>query len=225
MKSLVVFVCAALVSIPALGGPTAADEQFARMAERVCAPCHGRQGKSISPAFPRLAGQPAPYLETQLRAFHDRTRADPAAQGYMWGMTSQLEQEAIRGLAAYYASRPALPLPTAAESALLEKGKRIYEQGLPAQSVPACTSCHGARGEGDGANARLAGQHPEYLVKQLEYFRAELRTNDPIMRQICAEMNADQIRAVAVYASSLEPAAPLAAREASSSPATPAALR
>lgn len=203
MKCVVVLACAALIAIPAQGGRTAPEDQAARLAEQVCAACHGPEGRSISPAFPRLGGQPALYLEAQLQAFHDRTRADPPAQGYMWGMTSQLEQEMIRGLAAYYASRPAPPLAPAGDRALLEKGKAIYEQGLPAQRIPACASCHGEHGQGSGASARLAGQHAAYLVKQLEYFRSELRANDPVMRQVCINMTADQMQAVAAYASSL----------------------
>ncbi|HTT36368.1 MAG TPA: c-type cytochrome [Burkholderiales bacterium] len=202
-QSVVVLVCAALIAIPAQAGRTSPGDQAARLAERVCAACHGPEGRSISPAFPRLGGQPAAYLEAQLQAFHDRTRDDPPAQGYMWGMTSQLDQEMIRGLAAYYASRPAPALASVADRALLEKGKAIYEQGLPTQRVPACATCHGAQGEGNGTTARLAGQHAEYLAKQLRYFGAELRNNDPVMPQVCSNLTAEQMQAVAAYASSL----------------------
>src|SRR6516164_4411449 len=56
----------------------------------VCSSCHGLNGNSISPTFPRLAGQRAEYLETQLKAFRDKTRADPHAHTYMWGMAAHL---------------------------------------------------------------------------------------------------------------------------------------
>src|SRR5450631_4613956 len=58
-----------------------------------CAACHGSSGRSVSPTFPKLAAQTAPYLELQLHAFKDQTRADPDAQAYMWGMASQLNDE------------------------------------------------------------------------------------------------------------------------------------
>src|SRR4249920_1635417 len=82
-----------------------AQEDAARMAAQVCASCHGPRGDSISPGFPKIGGQRAEYLESQLKAFRDRTRADPIAQAYMWGMTSQLGDETIKNLAAFYSGQ------------------------------------------------------------------------------------------------------------------------
>src|SRR5215472_13001224 len=86
-------------------GYAAEDQEIKRYTSRVCATCHGPRGNSTSPAFPRLAGQQAAYLEAQLTGFHDRTRGDPAAQAYMWGMASQLDAQDIKQLAAYYAAQ------------------------------------------------------------------------------------------------------------------------
>lgn len=179
----------------------AEDQQIQRMATQVCATCHGPNGDSISPAFPRLAGQQAPYIEAQLTGFRDRTRADPGAMAYMWGMASQLDDKTIKGLAAYYAAqRPVHGAPGA--KALMAQGKAIYEQGLPDAGVPACTACHGAAAEGKENVPRLAGQHPAYLVKQLAYFQSLLRGNAPIMHAVTDKMTFDQMEAVVAYASS-----------------------
>ena len=182
-------------------GYPAEDQKIQRMATQVCATCHGPNGDSISPAFPRLAGQQAPYIEAQLTGFRDRTRADPGAMAYMWGMASQLDDQTIKGLAAYYAAqRPVHGAPGA--KALMAQGKAIYEQGLPDAGVPACTACHGAAAEVKENVPRLAGQHPAYLVKQLAYFQSLLRGNAPIMHAVTDKMTFDQMEAVVAYASS-----------------------
>ena len=179
----------------------AAEAPAESLAKRVCAACHGRDGDSISPFFPRLAGQPAAYLERQLKTFRDKTRADPPAVAYMWGMASQLDDEIIVGLAAYYASQSARPSAVKA-SVSVALGKEIYERGAVANLVPACAGCHGASAQGNDTAPRLAGQHPEYLVKQLAFFKAKLRAGDPGMVAACAQMTAEQMQAVALYASS-----------------------
>ncbi|MHB8720072.1 MAG: c-type cytochrome, partial [Steroidobacteraceae bacterium] len=57
-----------------------------RIAVSTCGTCHGAQGTSIVPKFPNLAAQPANYLAAQLKAFRSRSRGDPDALAFMWGM-------------------------------------------------------------------------------------------------------------------------------------------
>src|SRR6202035_1178446 len=61
----------------ALSADVAIDAQHAaaKTAAEVCSACHGLKGSSVSPTFPNLAGQTAPYIETQLKAFKDQSRA------------------------------------------------------------------------------------------------------------------------------------------------------
>ena len=91
---------------------TSAEARIAaqHVAVNSCANCHGRQGRSIAPKFPVLAGQHAGYLAAQLHAFKAQTRGDPDALGYMWGMAAPLDDEMINALAAYYARSPAAPI-------------------------------------------------------------------------------------------------------------------
>jgi Cytochrome c553 len=56
---------------PAVAGRT--------MAEQVCSNCHGLDGNSESPNFPRLAGQPSAYLVSQLTQFRPTTARIPRA--------------------------------------------------------------------------------------------------------------------------------------------------
>ena len=144
---------------------------------QVCSSCHGSEGRSISPTFPRLAGQQKDYLVAQLQAFRDKTRADPHAQTYMWGMAAQLSDQNIDAIATYYASQT----PVAGEpgsSPEIAAGKKIFTEGIPSQSVPACMACHGEKAEGNGPIPRLAGQHQAYLARQLEAFASMARANE-----------------------------------------------
>src|SRR5262249_29074941 len=100
-----------------------------------------------------------------------------------------------------YASQAAKPNPVKPDVSVAF-GKDIYERGVAENLVPACAGCHGGAAQGNATAPRLAGQHPEYLIKQLTFFKAKLRGNDPVMVAACAQMTAEQMRAVALYASS-----------------------
>jgi len=187
--------------LSALFGCSTQSQKPPQLATQVCASCHGTRGDGLSSAFPRLAGQQSAYLEAQLVAFRDHSRGDPSAVAYMWGMASQLDQQTIKELAAYYAAQSPVP-GVPGEQMLLEKGKPIYEQGLSSAGVPACVSCHGANAEGKENIPRLGGQYPPYLVKQLAYFKSELRANAPVMHAVTYNMSLEQMEAVAAYAAS-----------------------
>lgn len=182
------------------GGWAAADTNpGVDLAQRVCATCHGPAGQSVSPIFPRLGGQQEEYLVAQIKAFRDRSRADPHAQAFMWGMAAQLSDDVIKQIASYYASQP--PVKGAAgDAAEIAAGEKIYRQGIEKQDVPACQSCHLEKAEGAGAIPRLAGQQRSYLEKQLEAFAANLRANE-IMHENSKNLTARQISDVAAFLS------------------------
>jgi cytochrome c553 len=174
-----------------------------RTAAEVCASCHGPGGHSTTAAFPRLAGQTKEYLTAQLKAFRDRSRGDPMAQAFMWGMAAQLNDDAIAALAAYYAEQKPSP-GRAGDAKLIREGQAIFEGGIPASQVVPCATCHQSDARGKEAFPMLAGQHADYLVKQLALFKSELRTgaNAAIMHGVSAGMTFDQMQAVAAYLAS-----------------------
>jgi cytochrome c553 len=167
----------------------------------VCSSCHGLDGRSVSPTFPRLAGQQHDYLVAQLQAFRDHTRADPHAHTYMWGMAAKLSDATIDGLATFYASQtPASGKqgdPTA-----MAAGQKIFEDGIEAREVPACWTCHGEKAEGADAIPRLAGQHTAYIEEQLGNFASLARANE-VMHENSKNLTSEEIRAVAAYFGSL----------------------
>jgi cytochrome c553 len=182
---------------------TSTDAQKATLHKTVetCGTCHGVNGRSVSPTFPNLAGQTATYIEAQLKAFKDQSRADPDAQAYMWGMASQLSDTTIGALAGYFAAQPAAP-GRGGNSTLISQGKRLFEEGVPARQIPPCASCHGAHAEGLASFPRLAGQHAPYLLKQLLVIQSVLRTA-PVMHGVIKDLTKDQMLAVVAYLESI----------------------
>lgn len=63
----------------------------------VCAMCHGPDGNSTSPQYPKLAGQHANYLEYQLESFQSGQRSS----SIMSGMAAMLSKQDIANVAAY----------------------------------------------------------------------------------------------------------------------------
>ena len=178
-----------------------ADQAARRVAVGTCATCHGKGGNSDVPKFPKLAGQREGYLAAQLKAFRDQSRGDADAIAYMWGMASPLSDGMIAALAHYYASQTLAPgRPT--NTALTAKGREIYVNGIASENIPACGTCHGARAEGTADFPRLAGQHAEYVIKQLYSFRNESR-NAAVMHGVAKDMKLPEMQAVAAYLQSL----------------------
>jgi cytochrome c553 len=183
--------------VPAVGTDTALGRTV-----QTCGTCHGSNGRSVSPTFPNLAAQTAPYLEAQLKAFKDQTRADPDAQAYMWGMAAPLSDAQISELAGYFSKQPAPAPGKPGNPAMISRGKQVFEEGVPVRQIPPCASCHGAHAEGMASFPRLAGQHAPYLLKQILVIQNALR-NAPVMHGVVKELTKDQIQAVTAYLESM----------------------
>ena len=193
------------VTLASVGGVAWADDAATAtdLVKGLCSNCHGEHGRSVSPTFPNLAGQQEEYIEIQLKAFRDRSRADPHAQAYMWGMASspKLTNGVIEELAKYFSKQtPAAGTP-ASDTALAEKGKALFLHGADKRGIPECAACHGDNAAGNEAIPRLAGQHKQYLVAQLEAFQSNLRQN-PTMHQNASKLTSDDIDALATYLAS-----------------------
>jgi cytochrome c553 len=181
--------------------PSALDTTM--LVSNACSKCHGATGISVSPIFPNLAGQQLSYIESALKLFRERGRSDPHARAFMWGIARGLTDDQIEGVARYFANQSPVSGTASRNPALAEKGKSIYENGVPERGVIACMTCHGSNAEGQGDNAfpRLAGQHRDYLVLQLQYFHGLLREN-AVMQGVAANISDDEIAAVAEYLAS-----------------------
>ena len=174
------------------------------IAQQVCSSCHGMTGTAVSPNFPNLAGQMPAYLVAQLKGFKSHGRQDPAGFEYMWGISRSLSDEQIAGLAAYYANQQPLRQPIEGDESRMPAGQMIFEGGVPAKSIPACTACHGAAGLGRESFPRISGQHADYIVKQLKVFqRTNQRPEGSVMQTVAHELTGDDIENVAAYVQAL----------------------
>ena len=171
------------------------------LAQQVCSGCHGMDGNSTAPTFPRLAGQQASYIVTQLKNFRSHQRSDPAGYIYMWGLSRHLTDEQIEGLGDYFSKQMAHRSAWGgqADPKLLAAGKEIYEKGVPDQNVIACMACHGPRAQGMGAFPRLAFQHGDYVLKQLDVFQFTHHRPGTPMEQVTHPLTGNNKVAVAAY--------------------------
>ena len=86
-------------------GAAAADiEAGKKKAAEVCAACHGADGNSQAPDFPRIAGQHADYLRKAIRDYKSGARKDPV----MTPFANQLTAQDIENVTAYFASQKGL---------------------------------------------------------------------------------------------------------------------
>lgn len=177
-----------------------------QIAETMCAGCHGPDGNSPAPTFPKIAGQHADYLYKQLKEFK-AVDGKPAVREnpIMGGMVAALDDADMKALGAYYSSQPLQPA-AAANPATAELGQNIWRAGIASKGVPACAGCHGPAGAGLPAQfPAIGGQWGDYTEAQLKAFRDGVRANDPaqMMRMIALKMTDPEMKAVADYAAGL----------------------
>lgn len=175
------------------------------LALQVCSNCHGVDGNSVNPNFPKLSGQQHEYFVAQMKEFKGHNRLDPAGFEYMWGLSRSLTNKQIDELASYFAQQKNLadqPGDAKREGA----GKLVFEQGVAAKNIPPCMTCHGAEGAGNDKFPRIAGQHADYLVKQLNVFqRTDERPEGSVMKVIAHDLTPDNMEDVSAYLSSHTP--------------------
>lgn len=189
-----------------------------------CAGCHGEDGNSMMPGFPKLAGQHEGYLLKQLKAFKNGERIAPMMAPLAMG----LDEKSMEEIAAYYAAQrisknpaPVLPAdenddaPEKTEEQkkaelddLIEQGGDLYRNGNLSREVSACVACHGPYAEGNkpATYPSLHSQHAEYLIKTLTDFKNGQRSNnrENMMHMIATKMTDADINAVSYYISTMK---------------------
>jgi len=203
-----VFSTAGLADGGDAAGPAKGDVQTK---VEYCKNCHGAAGEGFHGYYtaPRIAGQTVKYFENQFKALLDRKRDDPIAKMFMVHALDGMSPSTRAGVASYFSRLNPPPLERGRGS-LAAKGKKIYEDGVPDASVPACFACHGQDAKGDAENPRLAGQLSSYTAAQLAGW-TKYRQKDPttpgasnVMAQIASNLTKPQIEALSAYLSSLK---------------------
>ena len=177
-----------------------------------CAACHGSDGNSPTPMFPKLAGLGEKYLLKQLKDIKSGERAIPE----MTGLLDALSDSELADIAAFFDSKTTqlsgakemkVQVNTGVEVDALKLGAKIYRAGNAESGVAPCSGCHSPRGLGNAPAGfpRLSGQHADYIEKQLKAFRAGDRTNDAalVMRSVAKQLSDAEIKAVANFIAGL----------------------
>ena len=176
------------------------DAKAGQAKAAVCGACHGPDGNSMAPNFPKLAGQGERYLTKQL---HD-IKSGKRTVLEMTGLLTNLSDQDLADIAAYFASQKGSV--GAADPKIVARGEALFRGGNLAKGLPACTGCHSPNGAGNAAAGfpHLGGQHAQYVAKQLTDFRKEEggRTNDGdtmTMQTIAKRLSDEDIAAVSSY--------------------------
>lgn len=208
-KFLLIFGIAALAPAVLAAGDAAKGEKLAA----TCAACHGADGNSSAPNFPKIAGLGEKYITKQLIEIKSGVRVVPE----MTGLLNNHSEQDMADMAAYFAGKPmqlagakALEVQTNSGGKVdaLALGEKVYRAGNASTATPACTGCHSPRGLGNDPAVfpRLGGQHAQYIEKQLRDFRAGNRVNDgeaQIMRKVAENLSDAEIIALANFISGL----------------------
>lgn len=235
MSKRLIVALAGLVSFTALAAdaPLVGDPQAGAGKAAVCAACHGLDGNSTTPQWPKLAGQHSDYVLRHTRLVRDGGREILE----MMPFVQDLGDQDIADIAAYFATQTARA-GVADDSAIPGRedgatyaglGEKLYRAGKTDAGVPACIACHGAAGRGvPGAGyPSLAGQHATYTAARLRFFQAGSHygdANDPstVMTTIAQRLDSTEIDALATYIEGLH-RAPRGAQAAAAATAAPAA--
>lgn len=207
MKKFVMFALAATISFTSVTNASEdkkmGDADKGKALSESCAACHGADGNSTNPEWPKLAGQSEVYLVKQLMDYRSDKRKDAA----MGAMAKAIKtDEDVLHLAAYFANSVAKP-GIAKNKELVTAGESIYRGGIVDSGVAACTACHGPTGKGipSAKFPKVSGQHAKYAAMQLEKFKSGDRNNDTgkMMRNMAKKMSTKQMEAVAEYMAGL----------------------
>ena len=182
----------------ACGVARAAD--VPQLVASVCAACHGAEGNSLAPTFPKLAGLQEEYVSKQLKDYLSGKRKNEV----MAPALATIQDNDVSAFAAYFARQT--PAPGKVEDpALASVGKKLYDDGNVETGVPACAGCHQPKGEGNARYPRLAGQHQAYTLQQMTDFKSGARANDKgkVMRAVAERMSEQEMKSVSEYLAGL----------------------
>ena len=203
MKKTLVIVFASLAMMASAASFAKGDATKGKTLSATCAACHGADGNSSNPEWPKLAGQGEAYLTKQLTDYRTDVRVNAVMSAQAKLIASD---EDVEHLAAYFSSQEAKP--GTGDEAKVEEGGLLFKGGKTSTKVTACAACHGPTGAGNDPAKfpKLSGQHTVYLIDQLKLFRSGERANDggQMMRNIAEKMSDKDMEAVAEYISGLQ---------------------
>ena len=181
------------------------DASTGKTKAAICAACHGTDGNSVNPIWPKIAGQNTNYLERQIHAIKSGEGRNTAQAAAMRALVTNLSDQDVKDVAAYFSTQNGSTEEASAETTAI--GQQLYRGGNAEAGIPACMGCHGPGGAGNGfaGYPKVAGQHAPYTVAQLNAYRTDERSTDrnDMMRTIAKKLSDAQIESLASYLSAL----------------------
>jgi cytochrome c553 len=189
-----------LLAVISLQAAADGDAAAGQAKSAICAACHGADGNSMVPNWPKLAGQHEAYLVRQTALIKSGARSVPE----MAGIVATVSDQDIADISAWFATQSTTG--AVADESVAAAGEMIYRAGNAESGVPACMSCHGPAGEGNPLSGypALAGQHAVYTAKMLTGFRngdnwGEKDAPSHVMNGSAARLTDHEIKAVSSY--------------------------
>lgn len=198
------------------------DVQNGQTLAGTCAACHGLDGNSEIPMYPRLAGQSELYTAEQLMLFKSGERNEGMA-AVMKPFADTLSAQDARDLGAYFATQKSgagvaddslVTEGPYTDNKFYEIGEQLFRAGDAERDIPACMACHGPDGGGNPGPAypHVSGQHAEYTQQQLELYRAGTTSRTDarlfnMMATVTKKLTDEEIGGLSSYLQGLHPAA------------------
>ena len=209
LAAVVLVLSGSFAALPAFAAMPKGDPAAGQALAGACAACHGADGNSPSPAFPKIAGQHAKYTYKQLQAFKSGERNN----ALMAGIAAGLSDQDMANVSAYFAQQKQTG--GAANPELAAEGERLYRGGDSSKGLTSCAGCHGPSGKGNSfaGYPRIGGQYADYIRTQLRAYRAAGRedmtddkrvtggvgTEPGPMQMIAAKLSDKDIEALSSY--------------------------
>jgi cytochrome c553 len=172
-----------------------------RVADGLCARCHGTTGISATSGVPHVAGQRPSYLYTKIKAYQSGARDDHA----MESAVKFLNDDALVKVAAYYASLD--PPPPAAADAASKGATPLDPVAAGKAAAAACAGCHGETGvTATAGTPNLVGFDEKYFVAAMNAYKSGSRQHD-MMKMIAMSASDTDVRHMALFYALQKPAA------------------
>lgn len=201
--SLTTLAASANVVAPHLSKELKGDAKAGKALISTCVACHGEDGNSASPAWPKLAEQGVIYLVKQLKEFK-KGESGPRYNESMYPMVQSLSEQDMINIATYFSQQKISQGET--QKNYLARGQQLYRGGDIGKGISACAACHGPSGRGNllAKFPSVRSQHAAYTVEQLKKFRSGQRSNGAMMTAIAKRMSDEDMQAVASYMEGLK---------------------
>ncbi len=104
IKSAIILTVTGMLTLVSASAFADGNAAAGKVKSQVCQACHGVDGNSTNPEFPRLAGQYADYIVHALKQYKSGARKNAIMNGF----AASLSTQDMEDIAAYFSSQKGL---------------------------------------------------------------------------------------------------------------------